>query len=220
MDALASSVGKKFVMAITGFLLCGFLAAHLAGNLLLYVGAEEYNGYAHKLHSQEELIKIAEVGLILLFGAHIALAFRTSRDNKSARSVPYQMKVSKIENPDSPVRAETWMFVSGAMVLGFVLLHLADFTFMVRPDIDYSILEGQEYQKAITILKTPISLAIYIVGCIVLWCHLSHGVASAFQSLGINHPKYNGLIKWGSRLFAAIIGIGFLSFPIWAIFQK
>lgn len=219
MDALATSVGKKFVMAISGFLLCGFLAAHLAGNLLLFVGEDEYNAYAHKLHSQEGLLKIAEVGLLLLFAAHIALAIGTSRENRAARSIPYQMKVSKIENRDAPVKPDTWMFVSGAIVLGFVLLHLVDFTFMVRPDIDYNEFEGQEYEKAIAILKTPLSLAVYSVGCIVLWCHLSHGVASAFQSLGIEHPKYKNLIKWGSYIFAAIIGLGFLSFPIWAIFQ-
>ena len=81
---LSSSIGRKFVMGLTGLGLCGFLVVHLAGNLFLYSGAEKFNGYAHTLHEQEWL-PLAEVGLFVLFLAHIYLAFVTTAENKAAR---------------------------------------------------------------------------------------------------------------------------------------
>src|SRR5262249_38959793 len=79
--ALSSSIGKKIVMAITGLALCGFLVAHLGGNLLLYVGEESYNHYAHTLHAQKILLPIAEIGLLVLFVGHIWLALKTKFEN-------------------------------------------------------------------------------------------------------------------------------------------
>ena len=96
---MTSSVGKKFVMGITGLLLCGFLVTHLAGNLLMLVSPDAYNGYAHALHSNELLIKFAEVGLLVLFVTHLYLAFATSRENRQARGpVGYAQQVTKIED--------------------------------------------------------------------------------------------------------------------------
>ncbi|GAB4147323.1 MAG: hypothetical protein Tsb009_20470 [Planctomycetaceae bacterium] len=214
VNALSTSVGKKFVMGITGLLLCGFLIVHLAGNLLLYADKDgtAYNAYAHALHSNEALLKVAEVGLFALFAAHITLAFKTASENRKARSVKYHLRGTKIEDRESIIRPDTWMFMSGAVVLGFLILHLIDFTFTLRPDIDYE--KYQEAEKAKTILKTPLSAIVYTIGCIVLGIHLSHGVSSAFQSLGLNHPKFSTLIRWGGILFAALIGIGFASFPL------
>ena len=222
--ALSSSLGKKFVMGITGLLLCGFLVAHLAGNLLLYVPDKEshgetvnaYNEYAHALHEQEGLLMIAETGLFALFIAHIALAVATTRENRAARPVSYDTVDSKQEGRSLVgfFRADTWMFISGAIILGFLVLHLSDFKMELRTDVDYS---GKEpFEKALMILQTPLSATVYLIAGITLIFHLSHGFASAFQSLGINHPKYNGLIKCVSILFALFIGLGFASFVVWA----
>ena len=213
MRSLATSVGKKFVMAITGLLLCLFLLVHLSGNLLLYVGEDAYNHYAHTLHSQEWLVKTAEVGLFFLFVLHIVLAIVTTRENRAARPVADERKQTKQEKQRILiVPAHSWMFLSGAIVLAFLLLHLADFTFDLR--------EGPEseepFQKAVRILKDGISRPVYVIGSIILGIHLSHGFASLFQSLGISHPKYDSLIRWLGILFAVAIGAGFASFPMWA----
>ena len=216
IKALSSSVGKKFVMALTGLLLCGFLVVHLAGNLLLYVGADAYNKYAHTLHSQEWFVKIAEVGLLVLFVAHIVLASITARENREARQVRYLAKTSKLDacetTSPAPGSAETWMFISGAVVLFFLVWHLADFHFDLR-------LKGpsgeQPFDKAVRILNDTWSSWIYLFGCIILGIHLTHGFSSAFQSLGINHPKYNTLIRWFGIVFAIVIGGGFALFPVW-----
>ncbi len=219
VNALSTSVGKKFVMGITGLLLCGFLAVHISGNMLLYAGPAAYNNYAYSLHEHEWLLAVAEVGLLLLFLAHIVLAFRTTRDNRAAREIAYEMKVSKKDNGHefhNVASSDSWMFVSGAIVLAFILLHLWDFRFEARSDIAYGTM--QPFQKADAILQTPVSFGAYIIGSLFLGWHLTHGFASAFQSLGLNHPKFNPLVRCLSLLFAVAVGLGFASFPLWAMF--
>ncbi len=214
---LSSSVGKKFVMGITGLLLCGFLVVHLAGNLLLYVGAEAYNNYAHQLHSLGPLLVAAEILLLLLFLAHVILAVVTTRENRLARRQEYAVKETKQGAPLLQGFAHNWMFITGAIVLAFVLLHLSDFRFEAR-------LPGPAgeapYDKAVRILQNPITFVGYFIGCLVLGVHLAHGFASAFQSLGVNHPKYNRGIQCFGYCFAVAIAVGFASFPLWGLLFK
>lgn len=214
---LSSSIGQKFVMAITGLLLCGFLVVHLEGNLLLFVSAEKYNAYAHFLHSQEELLMVAETGLFLLFFAHLYLAFATAWGNSQSRLDQYAMKQSKQPRGNLATNPSAWMFGSGAVILGFVILHLIDMKFQARgsaiPYLDEHD-PNAPYANAVAVLSNPISRVIYTLGVIVLGFHLSHGVSSAFQSLGLNHPKYTPLIKWIGRIFAVAIVVGFASLPI------
>ena len=192
---LSSSIGQKFVMGVTGLLLCGFLVAHLAGNMLLFVGEKSFNEYAHALHAQWELLAVAEAGLLLLFLVHIYLAFATTIGNLKARADSYTLRQTKV--PGRIIGANSWMFISGSVVLGFVILHLIDLKFALRSGINY-----------------PISRVVYFVGVIVLGVHLSHGFASAFQSLGFNHPKYTPLIKILGKIFAVVIAVGFASIVV------
>lgn len=220
-------------MGITGLLLCGFLVTHLAGNLLLLVGPDAYNGYAHALHSNPALIMVAEAILALLFVTHIFLAFATTKENRDARGpVGYAEMNSKIESRtlDAKISPSNWMFVSGAVILGFVLVHLFDFTLERRTDEEVKTsyaattdLHGEQvkdaYGKAVAILKTGPSFIVYIIGCVFLGWHLGHGFSSAFQSLGINHPKWNPIIHYGGIAFAILIAGGFGFFPFWALAQ-
>ena len=223
LRALSTSIGQKFVMGITGLLLCGFLIAHLGGNLFLFGGEDAYNEYAEALHKQEALLKVAELGLVVLFVLHIALAVITSRNNRKARATSYAVSESKQGVQVIPGGTSSWMFATGAVVLGFLILHLVDFTWEARPDIEYSVAgdSGSQmrtpYEKARAILTNPISWPIYVIGCIALGLHLSHGFASAFQSLGLNHPRYKSMIRTVSIVFAWCIGIGFVSFVVWAL---
>lgn len=214
--ALSSSIGKKFVMGITGLLLCGFLVVHLAGNLLLYVGVDAYNEYAHAVHSQPALLAVAEIALLLLFLAHLLLAVVTTWENRQARGrEDYAVKASK-QKGFAPFFPHNWMWITGVIVLGFILLHLADFTFELR---NRGSADEVPFDKAVRLMKDPITIVGYLVGVIFLGIHLAHGFASAFQSLGINHPKYNKLIFVFGGLFAAVIAVGFATFPIWAMFK-
>lgn len=214
--AASASIGKKAVMAITGLALCGFLLAHLGGNLLLYVGATKYNDYAHALHAQVALLLVAEIGLLVMFVSHLCLAFSTWRDNKRARPIGYAMKQTKQESGPFAAPASSVMGITGLVVLLFIILHLIDFKFMLRGTAPKGELE---FNKAIRLLKDPLSFGVYIVGSIVLGYHCLHGFQSAFQSLGLNHPKYTPTIKKLSVIFAIVVAVGFASFPIWAIMQ-
>jgi len=217
LKALSSSVGKKFVMGITGLLLCGFLVTHLAGNLLLYVGPDTYNKYAHALHAQAGLLLIAEIILYFLFITHIYLAFHTSAANRAARGHRYSVRRSKLDvaphTTSWPLHPEAWMFLSGAIVLFFLIVHLSQFTWELW-------LPGpageKPFTKAVRILHDNVTAVIYLVGVTILGIHLWHGFSSAFQSLGITHPRYETLIKWAGVVFAVVIGLGFASFVFFA----
>lgn len=210
----SSSIGRKFVMALSGLGLCGFLVVHLAGNLFLYHGPEAFNKYALALHEQEWL-PLAEAGLFALFILHIYLAFSLTLENRLKRSVAYGKKESKIVGKASINPPSNWMFISGAVVLGFLILHISDMKLHVRPDVKYvDEHDTAPYLNTLAVLSNPISQIVYIVGTIFLGFHLAHGFSSAFQSLGLNHPKYMPLIKIVGILFAVVIAAGFCSLPI------
>ena len=108
------------------------------------------------------------------------------------------------------------MFISGSVVLGFVILHLIDLKFALRSGINYLVEgdPGAPFHNTVAVLSNPISRVVYFVGVIVLGVHLSHGFASAFQSLGFNHPKYTPLIKILGKIFAVVIAVGFASIVV------
>lgn len=210
----SSSIGRKLVMGVTGLGLSGFLVVHLAGNLFLYQGKEAFDGYAHKLHEQEWL-PIAEAGLFGLFLLHIVLAFVTTFENRRARTQRYAVTQSKRDDRTFPSGAppSSWMFVSGALVLGFLILHIIDMKLQLRTDVKYAG-EHEAFLNTFAVLSNPISRVVYALGTLVLGVHLSHGVSSAFQSLGLTHPKYTPLVKFGGWLFAVVIAAGFCSLPL------
>ncbi|MFO1095026.1 MAG: succinate dehydrogenase cytochrome b subunit [Planctomycetaceae bacterium] len=214
--ALKSSVGKKCVMGVTGLFLCFFLVVHLAGNLLLYVGAEQYNHYAHALHANPVVIRGAEFFLYLAFIVHIYLAITTHCENDAARGHGYAVKQTK--RKDRTVNLFGWtpdttMFVTGAIVLAFILIHVNDFSWnLFRPAR-----ELEPYDKAVHLLGNVTRGVVYLIGCLVLGVHVAHGFQSAFQSLGLNHPQFTCWIRKLSILFAFVVTIGFGSFVVWGL---
>ena len=224
LNAMSSSVGKKFLMAITGLLLCGFLVAHLAGNLLLPAGGTLFNDYAKKLHENEGLLMVAETGLFAIFVLHLCLAFSLTGGNVMARGKGYAVTESKREDTISKARPDKWMIGSGIVLLIYICLHLFDFKLhRLGMDDELTRLAGDSEavttEVAIHVLKSPVTMIGYAAGFVFLFAHLSHGVSSAFQSLGISHPKYNSLIRYGGLTFAGLISIGFFVVLGWAIAQ-
>lgn len=220
--ALRSSVGKKFVMGITGLFLCLFLLIHLAGNMLLYAGAEKYNEYAHALHSNQAFLLTAEVFLYAAFIAHIYLAFATNAENQAARGNPYAVHQSKRQ--DRTVNLLGWspdttMFVTGAIVLAFTIGHIIDFKFHYDWLNARQVASTEPFDKALELMADPLRAVIYGVCCLFLGVHVAHGFASAFQSLGVNHPRYNGCIKLAALVFSVLVFVGFASFSAWGVGQ-
>ena len=210
---LRTSIGQKFLMGVTGLLLCGFLVAHLAGNLLLYAGPGAYEAYAAALHKQEWLVKIAEVGLVILFGLHILLAFVTWSGNQRSHDYRPVPRKSKQDGRVILFAPSYWMMLTGIVIFLFLVIHLADFTWDIRHEFDD---DTGAFRKAVQIMNDPVSFWSYVVGSVFLGIHLAHGFGSAFRSLGLSHPKYSPFIWWFGVFFAVVIGAGFLSFPLWA----
>jgi succinate dehydrogenase / fumarate reductase cytochrome b subunit len=214
--ALRSSVGKKFVMGVTGLFLCLFLVIHLAGNLLLFAGDAAYNDYAHKLHAMQGFLLVSQVLLYAAFAAHIYLAIVTTRDNWQARAHEYALRQSKKEPGTliSAISAENTMFITGSIILLYLILHLADFKFGLTGGGGD---EAVPYDKAHYLMSQTWRAAVYVAASLFVGYHVSHGLKSAFQSLGANHPKYNAGIRNFSILFAIAITVGFVLVSLWGV---
>ena len=184
-EFLESSIGKKILVAAAGLLLCGFLVAHLLGNLLL---------------------PFAELGLVALFLIHIVLSYRATFINRAARPVGYEVYKSK--------GARTWgsrsMAWTGTLILAFVIIHVATFKFDVGgakgPDL---------FTHVLTWFSNPFYAGFYVLAVGGVALHLSHGVQSSMQTFGVNHGRYTPLIKKAGLAFAGLIFLGFASMPIY-----
>ena len=222
----STTVGQKILMAISGLSLCGFLVAHLAGNLKLYAGEQSFNDYAHALHSLGPLLAAAEIGLFAMFALHIGLAVSTVALNKVARGKDYFIKETKQGVSILPGGASSWMMVTGLIVLFFLVCHIIDMKLKVGPGVDYTPalnaekIADNEYQAVKAVLSTPSRAFIYIVGLVALGIHLSHGIRSALQTLGINHKRWNSILHWVCIALAWVLAAGFISLVIWAIGGK
>ena len=220
--ACCTSVGQKVLMALTGLSLSGFLVAHLSGNFLLYAGETEFNAYAEKLHSLGPLLVAAEIGLFGMFLLHIGLAISTIAMNRAARARSYDMKDSKQSNLILPGGASSWMVVTGVLIGIFLVCHLLDLKFKWFvgdgssgwSPVAYSD-TSNEFYSVVNVLSDPLHAVIYSIGFIALGIHLSHGVRSALQSLGLSHPRWDGLLKFLGYAFAWAIAAGFLSLIMW-----
>ena len=221
--ALCSSVGQKFLMAVSGLSLCGFLVMHLAGNLQLFVGEDVFNAYAEKLHSLGPILMAAEVGLFGTFALHIGLALSTASMNRLARATNYSMRQSKQGLSVLPSGgASSWMMVTGVLIGLFLVVHIIDMKLKRGFDVDYTAatvdgVVSNEYQAVRAVLSHPVHAGIYLVCLAALGIHLSHGVRSALQTLGFNHRNWNFIFQAGGVLFAWLIAGGFMSLVVWAL---
>jgi succinate dehydrogenase / fumarate reductase cytochrome b subunit len=200
---LGSSIGKKLMMAVTGLSFCGFLAVHLGGNLSIYGGANAFNSYAEHLHALGPLLTAAELGLLTLAIIHIITGLVLFLQNLKAR--PQRYKVNK-SGGGRTIGSRTMPY-TGILMLGFIIFHLANFHFVDKTNTTIWAIVSQAFQQ-------PAYILIYLTFVLVTAVHVSHGLWSAFQTLGANHPKYNPIIRGGSLVFAVVVGAGFGFLPI------
>lgn len=217
-DTLNSSLGKKLVMATTGLFLVIFLVAHLAGNIALLFddGGIAFNTYAHFM-KHNKLIVASEVILFLGFIFHIVQGIQVVMANKAARPTAYAMSSqSKVENKNSK-----YMGPFGIVILAFLVLHLFDFfrfKYFVTPG-NMELADGSQVADLFNIVINTyqgsiIHVIIYPIAMLVIGFHLNHGFQSAFQSLGLNHPKYTPTIKCIGTAYSIIVPLAFALIPI------
>lgn len=197
-----TTVGKKVIMAISGFVIVGFTVGHFLGNLNLYLGPEALNGYAAKLHSLPALVWGTRLVLLVAFSAHIASAFSLWGRNRRARGSRYEK--NKDLATDYAARTMYW---SGPILLLYLVYHLLHFTILPAHP-------GDVYRNVVEGFQNPLVAGVYVVGNVALGFHIFHGIYSAFQTLGANHPRFNSYRRDFAIALAALVTLGNLSFPI------
>jgi succinate dehydrogenase / fumarate reductase cytochrome b subunit len=208
-----SSIGAKVIMAVTGLVLFGFVLVHMAGNLQVFLGQEAYNKYAHFLKSLPELLWPARAVLLSSVLLHIASGLRLAALDRAARPIGYQDR--RYRKASIMSRTMAW---SGLVVLSFIVYHLLHFTFGLTDPSHHTLKDpaGQHdvYSMLIYGFQNVYVAVAYMVSMVLLGIHLSHGASSLFQTLGINHPRYNGAIAKIGPIFATLIVIGNVSMPL------
>jgi succinate dehydrogenase / fumarate reductase cytochrome b subunit len=214
---MKSSLGAKYVMAVTGAGLFAFLVGHIAGNLLLYVGQDAMNQYAVGLRNLPYgLLWIARGGLLVFFLAHVITAYSLAAQNKAARPRAYAF-----EDTFKASYASRTMARTGTIVLLFILYHLAHYTFRITnyagPYIDN---QGRDdvYTMVVAGFQQPFISITYIAAMLVLGYHLSHGLSSMFQSVGLNHSKYNPFFRKIMPLVGWVVTLAGATIPLAVLF--
>jgi len=216
LELYSSALGKKYAMALTGVVMMGYVVAHMVGNLKLYVGAVSMDGYAEWLRDlgypalpHEGMLWIFRTVLLGALLVHLHAAWALTRMNHRARPVGYASKRDYVA-ADFAARTMRW---TGIIVGLFIAFHLADITFGVV--VNTSEFEtGAVYNNVVaSFSRWPVAV-FYIVANVALGYHLYHGAWSLFQSLGLNHRRFNRWRQWFAIAFAAVVVIGNVSFPL------
>ncbi len=213
-----SSLGKKYLMAISGFALFLFVVGHMVGNLQIFLGPDTINEYGHFLQSKPELVWIVRLGLLAMVGIHIWSAIKLSAENRAARPQSYGEY-----KPVGSSYASRTMLVSGLVILTFIIYHLLHFTVQTEginfAQTNFKTLHDAKqrhdiYNMMVIGFSQPVVAIFYIISMALLSLHLSHGVSSMFQSLGWKNRKYGRLIDRLALIAAAVLIIGYSSIPI------
>lgn len=212
-----SSVVKKQIMAVTGLLLCGFLAGHLAGNVLIIISPDLFNQYGHALVSNKPLLYTAEAGLIVLFLVHLFMAAKLTVENNTARPQKYFIKQ---KTGRGATFASSTMPYTGVIILIFLVTHLMHFKY---GDIYMTTVGGVEmrdlYRTVMEFFANPAGAAWYTFAMIALAIHVSHGFWSAFHSIGFFHNRYTPLIRKLGIGYAVFVGAGFAALALYGYIQ-
>jgi len=211
-----SSIGKKTIVALTGICLVLFVTGHLLGNFTIYLGPDWLNSYALHLQSLGPILWIIRLGLLGILVLHIFFTMLLWKENQAAKPKKYIAS----DPIKTTVFART-MRLSGLIVVAFILFHLAHFTLcLVDPSYLHmeTMLDGHEvhdvYKMVVTgFSNVPVSI-IYIVGLFLLMMHLSHGIGSLFQTLGLTNRRLHPLIVNVTRAYAWLLYLGYISIPI------
>lgn len=221
---LSASIGRKFLMSVTGIFLMLFIAVHLTINLLLIFddSGELFNKGAHFM-ATNPAVKIMEPILGLGFLIHIIWSFIISYQNWRARPVKYQKQ--DLSN------ASSWssrnMLILGALVLVFLVVHLINFYWVIKfaPETMQTATIGgiqmeDTYTLVASLFKSSILYdAIYVLGGILLGLHLTHGFWSAFHTLGLNNKNWQNRLQWVARVYAVVVAVGFSIIPLYFLIK-
>jgi len=217
---LRTSIGRKWVVAVSGLFLIGFVIIHMAGNLQMFAATPDViNRYAYFLKTNPLMLWGFRLALLTAVAAHIWAALSLARENRAAKPVNYAVAGRKSRL--HVTLASVTMVISGTVILGFVIFHLLHFTAQVV-DRSYqemeTVLDGKAvhdvHRMVVAGFSKPLISAFYILAMGLLFFHLRHGAASVFQTIGIRDRTLFRVIESGSWALAAILFLGFSSIPV------
>ncbi len=210
LTLLDTTLGKKAVMAVTGLVLLGFLIGHMLGNLQVFLGAEALDGYAHKLQSLGPLLWGIRGVLLISFLLHGWMVVDLYSRSAAARPVGY-----RVTNTIATNYAAKVMWLSGIVILLFVVFHVAHFTapgLSMSPS--YAHVHGKVYQNVTNSFRVPWVVGVYVLAQILLGMHIYHGAWSLLQTLGISQPRFNQRLRLAAKSIAVIIATGNCCIPL------
>ncbi len=202
----SSTLGKKWLMAVTGIILFGFVVGHMLGNLQIYLGQEQLDHYAELLQANKPFLWAFRSVLLFCVSVHIWAAVVIWLRNRSARPVKYKM--FRPPGLDYAARTMVW---SGPIIALFIIYHILDFTVGVaNPDF----IKGEVYHNLIASFSNPGIALVYVAANLLLAFHLYHGLWSLFQTFGWDHPRFGWIRRALAIFFSALIGAGNISIPL------
>lgn len=220
-NAFTSSVGKKFIMGLSGLLLTGFLIEHLIGNLALYSSdGTAYNSFVLFLHDFGKFLYVAEIALAGIFLIHIFAAINVTSGNRIAKTrSPYMSKPKKGSKDSKNTSSSRKMIYTGVGLLIFLIIHIWSFRFGPGIEEGYTtMIDGRQardlHRLVYETFQDPLWAGGYALVMFFLGFHLRHGFWSAFQSLGLAFPRFSKIIYALGVLLALLVAAGFLFIPI------
>ncbi len=218
MNFFRSSLGKKYVMAVTGFALLVFVIGHMVGNLQVFLGPDQINAYGNFLQTTPELLWAVRVGLLVVIVLHVYAAITLWAENRAARPIPYGQY-----EPLAASLASRTMVVTGLITAAFITYHLLHYTVQVKAinltGRDFVALHDAKgrhdiYRMMILGFSSPWVSGFYLLGVGLLCFHLSHGASSMFQSMGWKAQPFGRWIDRLALVCAIVLFVGYASIPL------
>ena len=206
-------MGQKVVIGLTGFALFLYLIIHIAGNLIVFLGPAAFNRYAFVMEYGNPLLPAIEVGLLLIVLIHIWKTLAMFFSNQQARPDRYERK-ERAGKPSRKSFASSTMIVSGITLLLFMIIHVKTFRF--SPEYEWPAGGRDLYRQEMEALSNPFIVGFYLFAMAAVGSHLFHGIASALQSLGVDHPVWTPRILGAAKVIACLIAGAFMVIAVWA----
>jgi len=201
-----STIGRKVVMAVSGIILTGFVILHMSGNLLAFKGPAALDEYSHLLQRSAIILWGVRSVLLLAAAFHVHSAWSLRRDARAARPTDYARR--DVLSATLGARTMRW---GGVLLLGFIVFHLLHLTTgTLHPDF----VRGEVYNNLVIGLSVPAVAVFYLAAMLALSLHLSHGVWSLFQTLGVSHPHLERGRRRLAMLLAIVVPAGFAAIPL------
>ena len=196
-------------MALTGLVLAGFVLGHMTGNLLMFKSPAAINAYAKWLHENVALLWTARSVLLISVFAHIWVGIQLTLENRAARAGGPAAEATR----RATIGSRTMPY-SGVVILGFVIFHLLHFTLKMVALGDVAVDPNDVYKMVVTGFSCKTVAVFYIISMLLLCLHLSHGVSSVFQTLGLRNERWRGRLDVLALAYAWIVALGFISIPL------